>query len=266
MFLGSFMMRVGTSGWAYSWNPDGFDWYVQNSGLNAIELNASFYRFPFPNQVKSWALKTQKFNPDLRWSIKVNRLITHTFKFNERAFELWKRFESIFKPLEKNIDFYLFQLPPNLTPKFSSKLEEFVKKTKLEEKFALEVRNLDWFKEEWVEWARKLKITWVSVDSPDFPLEVYCSNKIVYERMHGRTAWYSHYYTNKELEEVKGKILRINPEKVYVFFNNDHAMLENARRMLELLTRGEISRKESKMLKLNLKFYSFLKNKFKSLK
>ncbi|RLI98826.1 MAG: DUF72 domain-containing protein, partial [Candidatus Aenigmatarchaeota archaeon] len=66
---------VGTSGWAYGWNPNGFDWYIKNSGLNSVELNASFYRFPFPNQVKSWARKTKEFNPSLRWSIKVNRLI-----------------------------------------------------------------------------------------------------------------------------------------------------------------------------------------------
>ncbi|MEM5782631.1 MAG: DUF72 domain-containing protein [Candidatus Aenigmatarchaeota archaeon] len=250
---------VGTSGWAYSWNPDGFDWYIKNSNLNAIELNASFYRFPFPNQINSWAKKTQEINPKMRWSLKVNRLITHVFKFNERALELWKKFQNLFKPLEKSIDFYLFQLPPTLTSKFSSKLEEFIKKTNLKEKFALEVRNLDWFKEEWVEWAKKLKITWVSVDSPDFPLEVYSSNKIVYERMHGRTAWYSHYYTNKELEEVKEKILRVNPKKVYVFFNNNHAMLENAQRMFELLTQGKISRKESKKLKLKSEFYSLLK-------
>ena len=231
---------IGTSGWFYDWNPDGFDWYIKNSGLNATELNASFYHFPFPNQVKAWANKTKKINPSLRWSIKVNRLITHVFKFNEKAFELWKRFEDLFKPLEKNIDFYLFQLPPSLTSKFSSKLEEFIKKTNLKEKFALEVRNLDWFKEECIEWAKKLKITWVSVDSPDFPLEVYCTNGIVYERMHGRTAWYSHYYTDKELEEVKEKILRTNSRKVYVFFNNNHAMLENAQRMFELLISEEI--------------------------
>ncbi|MGC8812567.1 MAG: DUF72 domain-containing protein [Candidatus Aenigmatarchaeota archaeon] len=253
---------VGTSGWFYEWNPElKFDWYVKNSGLNAIELNASFYRFPFPNQVKSWAEKTQEINPELRWAIKVNRAITHTFKFNQRAFELWKRFERLFKPLENNVEFYLFQLPPSLTSKFSSKLEDFIEKTGLKEKFALEVRNLGWFKEEWVEWARKLGITWVSVDSPSFPLEVYSSNKIVYQRMHGRTAWYSHYYTDEELEEVKEKILKLNPEKVYVFFNNNHAMLENAQRMLELLTQGKISRRENKRLKFKSELYSFLKNK-----
>ena len=106
----------GTSGWAYSWNPDGFDWFVKNSGLNAVELNASFYRFPFPNQVKAWARKTKKFNPKLRWSIKVNRFITHVFKFSEKALVTWNKFKKLFKPLEENIDFFLFQLPPSVTP------------------------------------------------------------------------------------------------------------------------------------------------------
>ncbi|MEM7821215.1 MAG: DUF72 domain-containing protein [Candidatus Aenigmatarchaeota archaeon] len=227
---------VGTSGWYYSWNPElSFDWYLKNSRLNGIELNASFYRFPFPNQIKSWLKKTKNFFPFLRWSIKVNRLITHTFKFNERAFGLWKKFKDLFKLLEKNIDFYLFQLPPSITSSFSSKLEIFIKKTGLKEKFALEVRNLDWFKEEWTEWASKLKITWVSVDSPDFPLEVYSTNKIVYLRMHGRDAWYSHNYTNKELKEVKDKIFRVGPEKIYIFFNNNTNMLSNAQTMLKIL-------------------------------
>jgi uncharacterized protein YecE (DUF72 family) len=53
--------------------------------------------------------------------------------------------------------------------------------------------------------------------------------------MHGRTAWYSHYYTDEELEEVAQKIMKTNPERVYVFFNNNHAMLENARRMLQIM-------------------------------
>jgi uncharacterized protein YecE (DUF72 family) len=33
---------------------------------------------------------------------------------------------------------------------------------------------------------------------------------------------------------VAEKILKLNPEKVYVFFNNNHAMLENAREMLKI--------------------------------
>jgi len=225
---------VGTSGWMYGWNEEqNLDWYVQNSGLNAVELNASFYRFPFPRWVESWAKKGSQ----LRWSIKVNRLITHTFKFNEKALNLWERFEGSFKPLEANIDFYLFQLPPFMTSRFASKLQQFAEKTSLEQKFALEVRNMDWFNERWIEWASKLGITWVSVDCPDYPLDVYNTSRIVYERMHGRYDWYATYYKDEELKEVAKKIAKVKPQKAYVFFNNDHAMLDNARKMLTTLTK-----------------------------
>jgi len=222
---------VGTSGWFYFWNKDGsLDWYVANSGLNAVELNMSFYRFPFPNMVKSWVRKGK----NLRWSIKVNRLITHRFKFGDRAFESWRRFNDLFMPLESNIDFYLFQLPPSMTPKSAPLIESFAKKTGLEERFALEVRNVEWFDEKWIDWASKLGITWVSVDSPDFPLDVFNTSGIAYERMHGRTEWYAHLYSDEELEEVRRKILKAKPKKAYVFFNNNHAMLVNSRKMLSM--------------------------------
>jgi uncharacterized protein YecE (DUF72 family) len=224
---------VGTSGWFYSWNPSGtLDWFVGHSGLNAVELNMSFYRYPYPNMVRSWASKGKT----LRWAIKVNRLITHTFKFGERAIQLWEKFHKLFLPLEPCIDFYLFQLPPSMTPKSIPTLEKFITKTGLGKSFALEVRNTKWFEKAFVEWASKLSLTWVSVDSPVFPLDVFNTNGIVYERMHGRTAWYSHYYTNHELKDVAKRIQKADPKKAYVFFNNNHAMLENARRMLQILS------------------------------
>jgi uncharacterized protein YecE (DUF72 family) len=222
---------VGTSGWSYSWNEGkSLEWYVKNSSLNAVELNASFYRFPFPNHVKSWSIK----GSNLRWSIKVNRLITHMHKFSERAFDLWIRFNELFEPLKKNIDFYLFQLPPNLKATLAPKIESFAKKTRLKDKFALEVRNESWFNDEMLNWASSLGITWVSVDSPKFPLDVFNSNKIVYERMHGRTLWYSHFYSDDELKEIAEKIVDSKPNKAYIFFNNDHAMLKNSKTMLSI--------------------------------
>jgi uncharacterized protein YecE (DUF72 family) len=223
---------VGTSGWYYGWNAErSLDWFVANSGLNAVELNASFYRFPFPNMVKSWAKK----GAELRWSVKVNRLITHRYKFSENASQAWQKFRDLFTPLDAHVDFYLFQLHPRITPESAPAIGEFAEKTGLQKRFALEVRNQEWFRDEWVRWASKLGITWVSVDSPDFPLTVENTDGLVYERMHGRTAWYSHYYSDTELREVAGKIVEANPEKAYVFFNNDTAMLVNGRKMLELL-------------------------------
>lgn len=220
---------VGTSGWAYSWNLGGdFKWYAANSGLNAVELNASFYRFPFPSMIKGWSKTGKAF----RWSIKVNRFITHVFQFTGRALATWEKFRRLFEPLDDCIDFYLFQMPPNHTFKTAPKIERFIKAVKLKERFALEARNWDWFKEDAIAWAKKLGITFVSIDAPEFSRDVYNTSGLVYERMHGRTRWYSHHYSDEELNEVASKIRMAKPKAAYVMFNNDTNMLSDSRRML----------------------------------
>lgn len=198
--------------------------------MNAVELNSSFYRFPFTSMVKSWARKGE----GLRWAIKVNRLITHTFRFSDRAFELWRKFHNLFTPLDHYIDFYLFQLSPSTTPKAINLIEDFVKKTRLQERFALEARNIEWYDGEWVDWASSIGITLVSVDSPEFPLDIYNTSGSVYLRMHGRTEWYNYLYSDEELKKVMEKIFNSKPEKTYIFFNNNHGMLINSRRMLSI--------------------------------
>jgi uncharacterized protein YecE (DUF72 family) len=61
------------------------------------------------------------------------------------------------------------------------------------------------------------------------------SEKIIYERIHGKIIWYSHNYTDNELKEIKDRIMSNNSTIAYVFFNNNHAMLENARTMFNIL-------------------------------
>ncbi len=230
-------IRVGTSGWFYCWNPERtLDWYEANSGLNAVELNASFYRFPFPNQIKSWARK----GAALRWAVKVSRLVTHVHQFNAAALEVWHRFADIFAPLDRRIDFYLFQLPPALTPRLRTRIEEFIHQAGLGSRLALEFRNSEWFTSESSRWAQELGITLVSVDAPvssGLPSAIFCTSGAVYLRLHGRTGWYQHNYTPAELREIAGRIMSAAPDAVYVFFNNDQHMLANARQMLSILKR-----------------------------
>ncbi|MGQ9464289.1 MAG: DUF72 domain-containing protein [bacterium] len=225
---------VGTSGWYYDWNNDlNLDWYINNSKLNAVELNASFYRFPFPNQIKSWVKKGE----NLRWAIKVSRLITHQFKFSEKGIEVWQRFYDLFSAMEDLIDYYLFQLPPRFTAQDKDKIAQFLSCIRTNEKIALEFRNASWFKEDIVKWAESLRITIVSIDAPGFPQTIFNTSKSVYLRMHGRTSWYAHDYTIKELKEVARKISQVHADRVYVFFNNNHNMLKNAQDMIQILNR-----------------------------
>ena len=218
---------IGTSGWFYEWNPSrNLEWYAKNSNLNAIELNASFYRFPFPNQIKGWAKKGK----NLRWVVKVNRLITHKHKF-KNCLDIWKDFKERFKPLDEFIDFYLFQVPPSF--KDCNSVLEFAEKIKIGKRFALEIRNKDWLESEDNFKTLKKKMVLVSIDSPDFHPKII-EEKIIYLRMHGRETWYRYNYSEKELEEIASKIKKINPKKVYIFFNNNHDMLNNARLMKSL--------------------------------
>jgi len=219
---------VGTSGWSYSWNQgNSLEWYVQHSGLNAIELNMSFYRFPYPNMVKSWAVKGK----DLAWVVKVHRSITHFQKLAPASAAGFERFKKLFVPLEDCIHYYLFQLPPSFTD--LDKLEQFVGQIGTE-KFAVEFRHPTLFTDELRAWGKNHGVLLVSIDAPRLPT-VVMSDTIVYERIHGRTGWYSHDYSNEELTEIKERILAENPKRVYLFFNNNHAMLENAVRMHRLL-------------------------------
>lgn len=223
---------IGTSGWVYDWNPDGIKWFVENSGLDTVELNMSFYRFPFPSMIKSW----RRNAGSIRWSVKVHRSITHLRRLKLEALSTWRKFHQLFKPMDDVIDYYLFQLPPNYTcskKENLKRIEEFYNATRLGERFALEFRNTTCFNQEITSWARENGLTLVSVDSPQATW-ITMSNKRIYLRLHGRTVWYGYEYTKEELEELARETLRLKPETIHVYFNNNHWMLENARQMKKI--------------------------------
>lgn len=73
--------------------------------------------------VKSWVRKDKS----MRWSVKVNRLITHRFKSIEKALPAWQKFRDLFSALDANVNFYLFQLHPRITPEFVVAIKKFAK-------------------------------------------------------------------------------------------------------------------------------------------
>ncbi len=229
---------VGTSGWNYSWNRGGdLRWYLRNTEFNAVELNMSFYRFPYPSLPKHWA----RIGSCLAWSIKVHRLITHRMRFSIKAFNVWEKFRSIFRPMENAgvVRFYLFQCPPYFrpTPKSVENLERFIDHADLGEMFAIEFRNEEWFNETWEKWARGLGITMVSVDAPEFPGKVFRSSGKIYVRIHGRSAWYHHIYTEDEVVDLLRSVDRKTEgcDELYFFLNNNHGMLPTGNLILRIV-------------------------------
>jgi len=223
---------IGTSGWSYFWNPKkNLQWYVENTPFNAVEVNSTFYRFPFESFIKSWA----KYGEKLRFVIKVHRSITHLYKLNNEAKEQWNKFKNYFLPLDNFIDFYLFQMPPSFKSENIDKVIYFANFTELGERFAFEPRNKEWFKEEIYEKFRRNKITFVSVSAPSLPDDLIVTTSSLYLRFHGKDKWYSYVYSEEELKSVAEKIKNISPQNVYIFFNNDTGMLPNGEIMVKLL-------------------------------
>jgi len=227
---------VGTSGWRYFWNEgNSLDWYIQNTKFNSIELNASFYRFPFPNQVKSWARKGR----DLVWSIKVSRVISHMYKLSDKAISVFEKFRNLFKPMEELglIRFYLIQLPSivRCNERNLAKIKNFLEQISIRDKIAIEFRHSTCFSKEVKRLLSRLGVTMVSIDSPDTGFMLFQTYNTIYLRLHGRTIWYHHIYSDDEIDEILTSILRTNAEEVFIYLNNDHGMLPTGIRIINKL-------------------------------
>ena len=214
---------VGTSGWSYEWNGDrSLSWYVRNSGLNAIELNMSFYRFPSERQVADWA----RTGEGLDWTVKVPRSVTHAHLLNGKGREIYSRFRDRLGLLGPRISYFLFQFPPRFDVSFSDRLRALSGDFD-DRAMAFEFRHPSWgtFDFDRVRFGGVV----VSPDSPDSSGVVTARNGLVYLRFHGRSAWYAGTYTDEELSSLLRKALALSPRKIHAFFNNDHGMLETAR-------------------------------------
>lgn len=227
---------VGTSGWRYFWNKgNSLEWYIQNTKFNSVELNASFYKFPFPNQVKSWASKGK----NLVWSIKVNRIISHMYKLSEKAIPIFNKFREIFKPMEKQglIRFYLIQLPSfvKCNDRNLAKIRNFLDQILIRDKIAIEFRHSTCFSNNIEKLLSQLDVTMVSIDSPDTGFMLFNTNDTIYLRLHGRTIWYHHIYSDSEIEEILSAITKTNADEVFIYLNNNHGMLPTGIRIISKL-------------------------------
>jgi uncharacterized protein YecE (DUF72 family) len=241
--MSSLEIRIGTSGYTYSWNKGKFDpfmWYV-SQGFNSVEINASFYRFPAESWIRNWQNKSPK---DFTFSIKVHRSITHYNRLKgKRSVELWGRFRKTLEPIIGKIDFWLFQMPPNY--KYSQenidRIRNFFKdmpqplkkdRNNNNNNTVIEFRDSSWWEKQPIKEIEKVGISFCSVDAPSLPRSIVAINGIVYLRLHGSENWYTDIYSEKELDKLLLQIKKAEVSKKAIYLNNDHGMLSNGMYLL----------------------------------
>jgi uncharacterized protein YecE (DUF72 family) len=214
-------IRIGTSGYTYSWNkakPDAFKWYI-SQGFNSVEINYSFYRFPQVTSIKIWQSKAPK---DFTFSIKVHRSITHYNRLKKpRSIQLWDEFSKIFGPLENKIDYWLFQMPANF--KFKPENLERVKsffnsegimdQIVIRKKAVIEFRDSSWWKKSALKEIEKTGIAFCSVDAPSLPNEIITTSDAIYLRLHGTKTWYNYLYPEERLKEIVSDMIAMGAQK-----------------------------------------------------
>lgn len=218
-------VRLGISGYSYPWNkgkPSPFEWYL-GLGFNTVEINASFYRFPMSTWTNTW----MRAPDDFRFSIKVHRLITHRRRLSADSVETLRRFQEPLGPLADRIAFWLFQMPPSFRYSKESleRVTNFLRNARLGASAVLEFRDASWWGH--IDEVGEAGAAFCSVDAPELPRELVVVNDVLYLRIHGRDTWYSHVYSEEELEEIAENLVRAKAAMKYVYLNNDEGMLPN---------------------------------------
>ena len=142
---------MGCSGWFY-WHWRGLfypetertdTWFKHyTANFRTVELNAPFYKWPNLATAKSWRRNAPD---DFRYSVKVNRLITHEMRLvhTRMLIEEFYRFAEILGP---KLGCFLFQFPPSYTYT-PSRLQSIVRQLDPQFCNAVEFRHKSWWRE-----------------------------------------------------------------------------------------------------------------------
>lgn len=127
-----------------------------------------------------------------------------------------------------------------MPPSFKYTLEnleivrKFFKNTGLDNnKAVLEFRDSLWWKI--INKIAEIGIVFCSVDAPGLPRTRSVTNNVMYLRVHGYKKWYSHIYSQTELDTMISSIKKLNAYEKAIYLNNDHGMLENGLYLLKHL-------------------------------
>lgn len=246
-------LYIGTSGWHYSdWTkrfyPSDITGYHELTfhaqHFNTVENNSSFYRVAGADTYKTWDRMTP---PGYRFSIKLNKLITHTnrLEVNDEVTETVRYILSTISVLGEKFGAVLIQLPASFrldVPRLDVFLAFFADEISAMQRrpdIAIEFRHASWFVEEVFDLLERYNVALVAGQSSRWPGIRRVTADTVYIRMHGPKKLFASSYSAEQLQELAAHITQLpkRVSRVYVYFNNDfHGYaLDNAQELARLL-------------------------------
>src|SRR5690554_435486 len=112
-----------------------------SSQFNSIELNATFYKAPSPQQVATWAAKA----PDnFKFFPKIPQFVSH-FNRLQNVKQQTEEFCNAISHFEEKLGMTFLQMPDNFHPKYFERVVSFVESFPKEIPLAVEMRHADWF-------------------------------------------------------------------------------------------------------------------------
>lgn len=224
------MIHVGTSGWVYGgWRgrfyPEGLaqrkwlKFYAER--FDTVELNATTYRLPKPEQVQVWC---ETVPPEFRYTVKLSRLITHRRDLPPRLDEFIENYFARAACFDaRKLAQILVQFPPYLE-RNDARLEAFLDKLPPEYRYVVEFRNATWFEPAVEKLLRERNIAFAIHDYPKLHVPKWVtSSGLAYLRLHGYSGLYVGSYPRRSLQHWVRELKRMQAEvdDVYVYFNND---------------------------------------------
>ncbi|MDQ0476921.1 DUF72 domain-containing protein [Chryseobacterium sp. MDT2-18] len=112
--------------------------------FNSIELNATFYGMPSPEQVLIWKEKTP---PGFKFFPKIPNTVSH-YRRLLNITDVVTQFATSVLNFDEKLGMVFLQLHDNFKPKDYERLEKFVQDWPKEVPLAVELRNSEWFADE----------------------------------------------------------------------------------------------------------------------
>lgn len=224
------MIRIGTSGWVYGdWRerfyPKGvaqrrwLAYYAER--FDTVELNATTYRLPKPEQVQLWC---EAVPVDFRYTVKLSRLITHRRDLPPRVDEfIHNYFERAACFVPGKLAQILVQFPPYLE-RDDERLERFLDKLPPEYRYVVEFRNASWFADAVRGLLERRNVAFCMHDYPGMRVPAWItSSKLAYVRFHGAQGLYYGSYSRSTLRAWARRLRQFEAAagEVYAYFNND---------------------------------------------